>query len=114
MDDLIPLLFVAIFYLGPALLKRYRAKINKQQEMQKPLAPEIKAAFAENKQESKYATSTANLQPPLPPAEIKQVPSVKQETSSWSGKLDHNMLVNGVIFAEILQPPRAYRPFGKK
>ncbi|MBC8014193.1 MAG: hypothetical protein H7X79_00415 [Sporomusaceae bacterium] len=114
MDNLIPLLFVALFYLGPTLLKHYRAKVKKQNEMQQPLAPEIKAAFAENKKQPKYVASTSNLQTPMAAADIKSVPSVRKEASSWNGKLDHNILVNGVIFAEILQPPRAYRPFGKK
>lgn len=32
------------------------------------------------------------------------------EENPWSGQLDLPKIVNGVIFAEILQPPRAKRP----
>ena len=114
MENIIPLLFVALFYLGPALLKHYRAKVNKQNKIQEPLAPEITTAFAQKEKEWNDVANAASLKPPAATAAIHQVPSVKEETSSWSGKLDHNMLINGVIFAEILQPPRAYRPFVKK
>lgn len=114
MDIAIPLLVAAIFYLGPVLLKYYHENINKQQELQKPSVPEIKAAPPKKRQEIKHAASTTKPQSAAAAANLRQVSSIKEETSPWDGAIDQNMLINGMIFAEILQPPRAYRPFGKK
>ena len=38
-------------------------------------------------------------------------PPLLDEKAVWSGKMTKNAVINGVIFAEIIQPPRAYRPF---
>jgi hypothetical protein len=43
----------------------------------------------------------------LPPAVA--VPAIA-ETAPWDGRLDPTTVMNGVIFAEILQPPRSRRP----
>ncbi len=40
--------------------------------------------------------------------------NIEKEVSPWEGKLNESVILNGVIFAEILQPPRAYRPFKGK
>lgn len=45
--------------------------------------------------------------PSLPPA--LAVPAVA-EAAPWEGRLDAATVMNGVIFAEILQPPRSRRP----
>lgn len=47
----------------------------------------------------------------LPPAAA--LPAMS-DASPWSSALDQNIVWNGVIFAEILQPPRAYRPFRQR
>lgn len=42
------------------------------------------------------------------------VPVHETETNPWSGKLNLPQVINGVMFAEILQPPRAKRPFYRR
>ncbi len=62
------------------------------------------------------------LQVPVPPpvaAAVKaspaapdleaNVPAIPEQTG-WQDKLQPSLVINGVIFAEILQPPRAMRP----
>jgi len=39
--------------------------------------------------------------------------SVVEEKPAWQGAVDRQAIINGFIFAEILQPPRAYRPIIK-
>jgi len=113
MDTFILLLFMAIFYLGPALLKRYRAKINTQPAEPELLNSEIRESPPENKREVFMASAT-RVQSTTETHIIPSVPAIVEEQSAWHGKLEHNMITNGVIFAEILQPPRAYRPFVKR
>jgi hypothetical protein len=43
------------------------------------------------------------------PSEVR-VPEYTEAENPWVGRLDLPHVVNGVIFAEILQPPRAKRP----
>jgi len=114
MDILIPLLIMVIFYLGPELLKRHRAEKSKPHGLYEPLVPEIKAVSSKNKEKIHHTGSITELQSPVMVANVQSVPIIREEPSPWDEKLDHNMLINGVIFAEILQLPRAYRPFGKK
>lgn len=114
MDILITLLFMAIFYLGPALLKRYRAKNDIQPVIPELLNTEIVNEPPKNKKISSYMASVSELESTIAVDHVQSVATVVGEESPWHGKLDHNILANGVIFAEILQPPRAYRPFGRR
>jgi hypothetical protein len=53
-------------------------------------------------------------QPPEPnyvPQEEPAVAVAVAEPRPWDGKLDQAAVVNGIIFAEIIQPPRCKRPF---
>lgn len=113
MDILVPLLFMAIFYLGPALLKRYRAKLITQTTVTELPKIELMNAPLKVKKEV-YMASATELQSTTVVDHTHSVPAIVGEQSAWQGKLDQNILVNGVIFAEILQPPRAYRPFVKR
>lgn len=47
------------------------------------------------------------------PPEV-HIPSVATEASPWQGQLTPANIQTGYIFAEILQPPRAYRPFRQR
>jgi len=114
MDILIPLLLMAIVYLGPALLKRYRAQINPQPVVPELINTEIMSALPTNKSLPAYMGRTSELQSTMVAGKRQSAPAVVEEQSAWRGKLDQNMIINGVIFAEILQAPRAYRPFGKR
>jgi len=113
MDILIPLLFMAIFYLGPALLKRYQDKNKTQPPIPQVLHSEIRKPPPEIKREVSMENA-AKVQPATETHIRPSVPAIVEEQSAWHGKLEHNMITNGVIFAEILQPPRAYRPFVRR
>jgi hypothetical protein len=110
MEIVIPLLLMVVFYLVPELLRRRRP-----QDYQYPKIPEqtppVQMKMQQEKsvhQEplaAKKAISQHSVTPP-----VGKVPTDSQEQPAWQGKIDNAVLVNGVIFAEILQPPRAYRP----
>jgi len=112
MDIVILLLFMAIFYLGPALLKRYHAAETRQPvaikvQRQEIINPPLQTLKHRNTDSAtKLRTSVTD--------QLQIVPTIIEEKNQWNGKLDSNMILNGVIFAEILLPPRAYRPFTKK
>jgi hypothetical protein len=116
MNILILLILLAIFYLVPELLRRYNdpKKYQYPQIPKKALATQFEAAqWEDNEQVPEYlgyvekpADAEADISIQM---EVVLPASAKNETA-WQGKLDHNTMLNGVIFSEILQPPRAYRP----
>jgi len=110
MDILIPLLFMAIFYLGPTLLKRYRAKNNAQPVTSERLDSGMMNAPSPIKKVA-YKSSDTRVQSMPVVDKVQSTPPIVEAPSAWNGKLDQNIVTNGVIFAEILQAPRAYRPF---
>jgi hypothetical protein len=113
MDIVISLLLMAVFYLGPALWKRYQAKKNPQPDIPELVLAEIINEHQETKKIPTYTVSTTELQPPAVAAKEQSIVGIVEEQSGWDGKLNHNIVTNGLIFAEILQAPRAYRPFRK-
>ena len=114
MDIVILLLFMVIFYLGPALLKSYNAKIKAQPAVPEQLNYEMMNAAKNNKPVPVYVVSNTELHTAMEVDKVHIIPTIAEEKSAWKGKLDQNMIINGVIFAEILLPPRAYRPFIKR
>jgi len=73
------------------------------------------------KQKSAVASTVKALVPDAVPAKAKHqsaAPQSVQTESGWEDKLQPSLVLNGVIFAEILQPPRAMRPiearFGRR
>ncbi len=56
-----------------------------------------------------------HFKPPEPHYVPKEEPAVVAaavaDPRPWDGKLDQAAVVNGIIFAEIIQPPRCKRPF---
>jgi len=116
MDIVILLLFMAIFYLGPALLKSYSEKIKTQPTAPEPIHYEIKNPPLQTNKEM-YMSSNNELQSTMAVDivdKIQNIPTIAEEKSAWKGKMDQNAIINGVIFAEIILPPRAYRPFIKR
>ena len=115
MDIVIPLLFMAIFYLGPALMKRFLAKKNTQPAVPEPLTAEMINALSTLKKVPVYMASNTEVQSTVVADKVhSSAPAIVGEQSAWHGKLDQNIITNGVIFAEILQAPRAYRPFVRR
>ncbi len=128
MDSLIPLLLMLLIYLVPELLKRRKQpkeykypdipdKVPAPVDM-KPKPVEIKAkpvakpavnvtTHAPKDWEVPQKTTLA-MPPPV------TVPHSTEPVSPWQGKLSPQIVQNGLIFAEIIQPPRAYRPIWRK
>ncbi len=112
MDDLLPLLLVAIMYLVPAVWRRFIVKNQTQTHVpEQVIIPEIEFIPEESPEEIKDYSAKLPL---AITSQIETSHAIKEETLPWQGKLTENVVVNGVIFAEILQPPRAYRPFVRR
>jgi len=58
-----------------------------------------------------WSSPTPSAQPVVAMVEEPSALQLTEEKTAWQGKVDTNAIINGVIFAEIVQPPRAYRPF---
>lgn len=125
MDELIPLLLLVILYLVPELLKRRK----KPKEYEYPDIPEKIPPLPEPPAKAKvrtppltpavhkYGIETAHAVSPKPaltmPAPV-HIPHITEPASPWQGKLSPQIVQNGLIFAEILQPPRACRPLWRR
>jgi hypothetical protein len=98
MDDILVPLILFIIVLIPQLLKQ-------KQEKPIPKAPKKKVML----KNEEFATPAVLETHPVKSGEKTSV-SVSEEQAEEQS-LDSNTLINGVIFSEILQPPRAYRPY---
>lgn len=124
MDSLIPLLLMLLLYLVPELLKRRKEpkkyeypdipdKIPQPVEMQpaknepKPAAALMVDFSAEIPNSNSWAIP--HKQAVVMPDSVV-IPQTTEPVSPWQGKLSRQMVQNGLIFSEIIQPPRAYRP----
>ncbi len=105
-DILLPLFFLALFYLGSALLKVFQKKQLLPPES--PAQPPLETTSEFTKKKNAPPSPKLAVMPKIDKSESKL--QATDESAAWRGKLNEEMLVNGVIFAEILQPPRAYRP----
>jgi hypothetical protein len=113
MDILIPLLFMAIVYAVPRLwrklLENYVA--NRQQPVVREQDLREQQELSRVYQETSTYEPSSVEQHRSPVTPVPTVSSALEERSVWQGKMDANAVINGMIFAEIIQPPRAYRPF---
>ncbi|MCX7781086.1 MAG: hypothetical protein N2491_09275 [Negativicutes bacterium] len=112
------LLLMAILYILPEIFKRRRPKKYEYPEIPgkpadhapAPPQPELKTtAFLQ-----KEWHQPASLQPKpatsgtiSAPLELIDHP---ENVTAWHGAISRQTIINGFIFAEILQPPRALRP----
>ncbi len=116
MEIVLVLILLAILYLVPELLRR-RGYFEREYEYpeipeQTPTAkspvqntPEF---YVDYDNQIYKNNNTVTM-----PAAVN-IQSSAPEKSAWQGKLDNNAVLNGIIFAEILQPPRAYRPLRRR
>lgn len=116
MDIVTLLILMALFYLVPELLKRRRPKTHEYPQIPDRVPAETMPSPAPVKTGENVAVSFADkaavavtAQHEARPAEIMAVPSLVDEPPRLV-RLDQAAVVNGIIFAEILQPPRAFRP----
>lgn len=126
MDILFLLLFAAIAYLGPKLAeklwKAFQLKIGNYGNLQANGLQGNKETSFTTDEVVNPAPSVTEYQlesglevvPALVPPVVATAPDLPEEKVAWRGKMDANAVINGVIFAEIVQPPRAYRPFTRR
>jgi hypothetical protein len=102
------LLLMALLYVLPELFRR-RPKKYEYPQIPEPTprkAPAETIQAAPSVSISKQPVSAPVL---FMPPEV-HIPSNEEEISPWQGQLSPAMIQTGYIFAEVLQPPRAYRP----
>jgi hypothetical protein len=117
MDIVVILILMAVFYLVPELLKRRRPKTYEYPQIPDQVPPPetapVPAAVKISQQITASFANESGLaappQPEFPSLEDKAAPSLA-DYSPWRVRLDQTAIVSGVIYAEILQPPRALRP----
>lgn len=113
MDDLLPLLLIGAMYLAPILWRKFVSKKYTQIHLPKQvIIPKVETVPEEDIALS--LKPIVDLQVPIVTNHAQSIPIVEAEASAWQGKLTEGTVMNGLIFAEILQPPRAYRPFRKQ
>lgn len=128
MDSLIPLLLMLLLYFVPELLKRRK----RPEEYEYPdIPPKVPTPVGTKPQPAEIKAKPA-AQPALTytdftsqtwdapqkttipmPAPV-HIPHTTEPVSPWKGKLSPQIVQNGLVFAEILQPPRAYRPIWRQ
>jgi len=114
MDPLLSILLIVVIYVAPQLLKLYRSSIENSLDRSKPLTTEGTGTTPKKIHASKYIPKSTQAQPKIVTPKVQSTPTIIEEASAWNGKLDQNAIINGVTFAEILLPPRAYRPFTRR
>ncbi len=122
MDALIAVIVKAIVKtIGKAILKSFpeiieeiRPQEDEKQGLIEPtLATEKEVLLSNNQRDTILTASAAAVESTMIRTKPQNTLSTVENQSPWQGQIDQNMLINGLIFTEILQPPRAKRPFGK-
>lgn len=111
METIITLLFMAILYIASIMWGKFLDKVKRNSNVHNPVVPAAGHAASQERKKSKYVASNLEIKSPVT---AQNVSNLGTEKSEWRGQLDHNSIINGVIFSEILEPPRAYRPFKKR
>lgn len=111
METIITLLFMAILYIASTMWGKFLDKVKGNSKVHTPVVPAADHAASQERKKSKYVASNLESKSPVT---AQSVSNLETEKSEWRGQLDHNSIINGVIFSEILEPPRAYRPFKKR
>ena len=122
MELLIIVVLLAVLYLVPELLRRRKSPAEYKYPDIPAKTPTTEVTHKKwpidnssvqqvtYQQTAMPAEMATHISPDIAmPLEITKL-GFFQNSSSWQGKLDRNAVINGMIFSEILQPPRAYRP----
>ena len=107
MDFAYILLLMALLYLLPELLRRKKPKQYEYPDIPERVPQPQAVRKAQHAQPEIRRPAAA---PPLVMPDPVHMPISKEE-SPWQGQINMGVIQNGYIFAEIIQPPRAYRPF---
>lgn len=126
-DVVVPVILMLIFYLVPEILKKKRRREEyKYPEIPDEVPPPPPAParvpvpdIVLPPADDERPRPAVVHRPPEPhpkPVEPNYVPTEMPaaapvaEARPWDGRLDQATVVNGIIFAEIIQPPRCKRP----
>lgn len=128
MDIFVVVLVVAITYavskLVEKLRKEYQVKIANYARIQgNEVSSQSEITFfnsqvatsGEGTIEVQFENQLKSVAEPthvIVPLPVDNPPRLEEKV--WAGKMNANAVINGVIFAEIVQPPRAYRPFVRR
>lgn len=112
MDNILPLVLIAAMYLIPPLWRHYIKSKQVNQESAERILHPIENNYEESLLPDTPHTHSSQIVSNV--SDKNEIVNIEKELSPWEGKLSESVIQNGVIFAEILQPPRAYRPFKGK
>lgn len=111
MDFFTIVIIMAIIYLLPELLKKRKSKEYKYPEIPVPPGPDETAPepMAAEPQAGIHISHSepSTVSPESQVSYAAAGDSVRK--NSWQGNLDQSMVMNGIIFAEIISPPLAKR-----
>ena len=101
-----------LLYVVPELFKR-RSKKYEYPEVPQPVPVPVEEQVQHSVPEPTWSPSLPKSQgkPMSEAAAPIEVISVQETGDSWQGNISHASVINGFIYAEVLQPPRAMRPF---
>ncbi|MBP2653861.1 MAG: hypothetical protein H6Q73_1430 [Firmicutes bacterium] len=112
MDIVWVIIFMVVFYLVPLLLKSRQPKKYEYPDVPRRVPPPGGTPQTEVKSPEVLTTGLGQLpdrqvvQTPILPTEI---PVSIDNSACWQGKLSQEVVLNGIVFAEILKPPKALR-----
>lgn len=126
MENIIPLLLLLVLYLVPELLKRRKDPKDYKypdipdtvpQPSRRPpidiISKPASTPITDVSMEAPKSWVTSPKPATTMPAPVT-VPYITTADSPWQGKLSPQIVENGLIFSEIIQPPRAYRPIWRR
>ena len=111
MDFFTIVIIMAIIYLLPELLKKRKPKEYKYPEIPVPPRPE-ETAPEPMAAEPRADIHIAHSEPSAvsPESQVSYAAAGDSDSkNSWQGNLDQSMVMNGIIFAELISPPLAKR-----
>lgn len=112
MDIIIPILLMLVLYLVPELLRRGKPKKYEYPEIPEPAPPADMPSVPPAKV-SKPVALPAYPEVVIPQAAVSPASADKTGVAPRLS-VERNMLLQAVIYSEILQKPRAYRPIYQK
>lgn len=115
------ILIMLLLYVLPEIFKR-RPKKYEYPDIPQPVPQQVPQPVPQPaaipatvlSKGSAWAMPQAKVKQGMPMSEVAppmQVLHLNEQGGSWQGNLNHASVINGFIFAEVLQPPRAARPF---
>lgn len=111
------ILIMLLLYVLPEIFKRRPKKYEYPdipQPVPQPVPQPTAIPTAVSGKGSMWAMPQAKVKHGMPMSEVAppmQVLHLQSQGGTWQGNLNQASVINGFIFAEVLQPPRAARPF---